>query len=236
MRGIVFLVFLTATLCVAQLDVAFMIGDHRTHWDEVLDYFEGDGKFSDVDFYDCWEGDTPPVGVFLCYDVIVAGGTGSYREPVIFGDRLADYVDQEGCVVVEAGKLTNWPWRGGIGGRWHDDGYAPYYSENTDMLEGNQDLVIDDPGHEIFDSVAGLWDSYWRNVTILRDSATELAHFPDTGGVAVNAQENVVGLNYMCGAHGWTGDGFLIMANAACYLAAHSDIQETSWGQLKASF
>jgi hypothetical protein len=71
--------------------------------------------------------------------------------------------------------------------------------------------------------------------TILSSGAVELAHFPDTGGVAVNAQENVVGVNYLAGAHRWTGDGFLIMANAACYLAGHSDVQETSWGQIKAS-
>ncbi|MCX7021830.1 MAG: hypothetical protein NTW26_06100 [bacterium] len=213
-----------------------MIGDYRDHWDEVLNYFESDGRFGDVDFYDCSDDSTPPVGVFSCYDVIVAGGTASYREPVIFGDRLADYVDQGGCVVVETGKLMNWPWSGGIGGRWHDDGYCPYYSENPGGLEGDEDLIIDEPGHAIFDGVSGLWDSLYRVDTILRSGAVELAHFPDSGGVAVNAWENVVGLNYMCGAHNWTGDGYLILANAACYLAAHSDVREMSWGQIKAEF
>jgi hypothetical protein len=236
MNKVALLVLLTATFVVAQLDVAFMIGDYMAHWDEALDYFEADGRFGDVDFYDCSDDSTPPVSVFLCYDVVVAGGTASYLEPVIFGDRLADYADQGGCVVVEAGKLSNWPWRGGIGGRWYGDGYAPYYAENTDMHEGDADLVIDEPGHEIFDGVSGLWDSHWRVETILRSDAVELAHFPDSGGVAVNARENVVGINYMCGAHGWTGDGFLIMANAACYLAAHSDVREMSWGQIKATF
>jgi len=232
MRGIIFLVLLTAALGTAQLDVAFMIADHRYEWDDALDCFESDGRFGDVDFYDCEDGSTPPVGVFLLYDVIVAGGMGNYREPEKFGDRLADYVDLGGCVVVEAGKLTIY----GIGGRWRSDGYAPYYTESADWHEGYQDLVIDEPGHAIFDDVSGLWDSRYRVDTILRSGAIELAHFADAGGVAVNARENVVGLNYLGGYHWWTGDGYLIMANAACWLAAHSEVREMSWGQIKAEF
>jgi hypothetical protein len=237
MCKIIFFVLVVAISTTAQLDVAFMIGDHREHWDEALNYFGSDGRFGDVDFYDCSDDSTPPVGVFLCYDVIVAGGTASYLEPVIFGDRLADYADQGGCVVVEAGKLSNWPWRGGIGGRWYGDGYAPYYAENTDMHEGDADLVIDEPGHTIFNSVSGLWDSHWRVETILRSDAVELAHFPDSGGVAVNAAQTVVAANFQAYDHHlWTGDGFLILANAACWLAAHSGVQEMSWGQIKAEF
>lgn len=208
MYKVIFLVLLTVVLGAAQLDVAFMVTERREFWAETIGFFEDDGRFSDVDFYDCREGSTPPVGVFLLYDAVVVGGGPMLLEPRIFGDRLADYVDLGGCVVVEAGKLSNWPWSGGIGGRWHYDGYAPYYSENTDWFESDEDLVIDDPGHEIFDGVSGLWDSRYRVDTILQDGAVELAHFPDTGGVAVNAQENVVGVNYLAGSHRWTGSAF----------------------------
>jgi hypothetical protein len=235
MRGIILFILLTTTLGTAQLDVAFMITNHDYEWGPALDFFNADERFDEVNYYDCHLY-TPDFDEFLYHDVVITGGTSSYYEPIIFGDRLADYVDLGGCVIVTACSLTQWPLGGGIGGRWHDDGYCPYYSDNPNLLEGYEDLIIDDPRHEIFDGVAGLWDSRWRADTILRSGAVELAHFPDSGGVAINDQENVVGVNYLGGNHLWSGDGYLIMANAACYLAGYSEVRETSWGKIKAQF
>ncbi|MCK4593635.1 hypothetical protein KAU45_03975 [bacterium] len=73
--------------------------------------------------------------------------------------------------------------------------------------------------------------------TILRSGAVELAHFADTGGVALSMAENVAATNYTPHiGHRWTGDGYLIMANAACYLTGYSEVREASWGQIKATF
>jgi len=140
-------------------------------------------------------------------------------------------------VVVTSGGIVYYPDHEGIGGRWRSDGYCPYYSFTSIYLEGYLDLIIDQPGHEIFEGVSGLWDSYWRADTYTRSGAVELAHFPDAGGVAVNAAGNVIAANYLPeDIHRWTGDGYLIMANAACWLAAHSNVREMSWGQIKAEF
>jgi hypothetical protein len=71
--------------------------------------------------------------------------------------------------------------------------------------------------------------------TELRAGAVELAHFADAGGVALNADESVCGINYSSSDdHFWTGDGFRLIANAACYLADYVDIQPSSWGRIKA--
>jgi hypothetical protein len=236
MRGIACIIFLTVALAAAQLDVAFMMAvTDEFYIHEILDYFEADERFDEVNFYNCCLG-TPNFGEFLRHDVVFAGG-GLYHDPDLFGDRLADYVDQGGCVVVEAGGLKYWFTTVGIGGRWRADGYCPYYSNHGNWLLGYEDLVIDEPGHEIFDGVSGVWDSYYRADTILRDGAVELAHYADAGGVAVSAAEDVVAANFtLYVGHEWTGDVYLIMANAACYLAAHSDVRETSWGRIKASF
>ncbi|MCK4594641.1 hypothetical protein KAU45_09070 [bacterium] len=200
----------------------------------LLDYFNADERFDEVNYYDCHDG-TPEPEEFLYHDVVITGGLSNYLEPVLFGDRLADYVDQ-GSYVMTCSSLTQWP-GGSPGGRWHDDGYCPYYSENPNPLEGYEDLIIDDSGHEIFNGVSGLWKCYWRADTILRDSAVELAHFADAGGVAVSMAENVAATNYTPHiGHRWTGDGFLVMANAACYPAGYSEVREASWGQIKAEF
>jgi len=225
-----FIILLMVTLTAAQLDVIFMVTEDRSHWNEAIFYLEDDGRFGEVDYYDLWSYNAPPLGYFQMYDVVVVGGLGDIKQSVVFGDRLADYADGGGCVVVDAGQLYR------VRGRWRDEGYPPYYSETDDMLEGEEDLIIDEPGHAILEGVSGLWGCYWRADVLLRPGADELAHFPDSGGVAVNARQNVVGLNYMCGAHGWTGDGYLILANAACWLAAHSDVREMSWGGIKAVF
>jgi hypothetical protein len=96
-------------------------------------------------------------------------------------------------------------------------------------------MIIDQPDHYIFTGVERLWDCNWRVETIMREGATELAHFADAGGVAVNAEESVVGLNYLI-TDEWIGEGYLIMANAAYYLAGGAAVRETSWGQIKAEF
>ncbi|MCX7022920.1 MAG: hypothetical protein NTW26_11750 [bacterium] len=233
MPRIFFFILLTATLSAAQLNVAFMLSEPRADWEEVIGFFTDDGRFGELDYYDCVSG-TPPLGVFVLYDVVVVGGVPEYLDPVVFGDRLADYVDQGGLVVVEGGKLAHKSY-GGIGGRWYDDGYSPYYSMMRYPLEGPEDLIIDQPDHYIFNGVSGLFGCNWRVNTTMREGAAELAHYSDAGGVAVNAAESVVGLNFLI-TDVWTGDGHLIMANAACFLAGYADVQETSWGQIKATF
>jgi len=233
MQRILFFVLLTATLAAATIDVAFMVSDPRADWEEVMGFFEDDGRFGELDYYDCVS-DTPPLGVFVLYDVVVVGGLPEYNDYMLFGDRLADYVDQNGLVVVEGGKLAHRSY-GGIGGRWFDDGYSPYYSFKRYPIEGPEDLIIDQPDHYIFSGVERLWDCNWRVDTTIREGATELAHFSDAGGVAVNAAESVAGLNFLI-TDEWIGEGYLIMANAACYLSGYAAVQEMSWGSIKTEF
>ncbi|MBD3372734.1 MAG: hypothetical protein GF403_08470 [Candidatus Coatesbacteria bacterium] len=79
-------------------------------------------------------------------------------------------------------------------------------------------------------------DNVWARVqTSLRSGAYELAHFVDAGGVAVDEDETVIGVNYRSrDDRDWTGDGWLLLANAACWLCDYSTVRETSWGAIKA--
>ncbi len=232
----VILLLVLPLVAFAGLDVAFFLADTEDDWIPTLDYFNNDSRFDLVAFVSCATF-TPPLVAFQFYDVVFYGGWSPYMNPELFGDRLADYVDSGGFAVgINVGMLAGL-WRYGITGRWEEEGYCPYRRTPEGWGFFYEDLIIDHPEHPIFDGVGYVHDSYLRIYCELRNGATELAHFSTTGGVAINGDETAVGINIEGSDYlQWTGDGFLIMANATCYLAAHSDVQEMSWGQIKAEF
>jgi len=220
----------------AGLDAVFLVGDFYQYWSDVVEYVRNDPRFDIVYFYSIMDW-MPPLEFMRNFDVIFVGGTYT-KEPDEFGDNLADYVDEGGCVVCIFGMLFYDPSGYGIGGRWLEDEYAPYgHIPDGYIIYDYQDLNILEPEHPIFDGVSHLSDVYSHFPLELRSGANEIADFPDYPAIAINAGITVVGLDYVCNnPQGWTGDGFLIMANAACWLAAHSNVQEMSWGQIKAEF
>jgi hypothetical protein len=220
----------------AGLDAAFMVGNFYQYWSESIEYVGNDPRFE----YPYWmdiSHFTPSVEWMNNYDALFIGGDFP-KEPDEFGDNLADYVDGGGCVVCIFEILFYDPVGFGIGGRWMEDEYAPYGPIPDEWLVlDEQDLNILEPEHPIFEGVSHLNDVYSHFPLELRPGAREIADFPDYPGIAINAGNTVVGLDYVCNnPQCWTGDGFLIMANAACWLAAHSDVREMSWGRIKASF
>jgi|GEM_PF-2014914 len=245
MRWVILFTLAAAVGAVAGIDIAVMVCDAQADWSEAMAYFAGEPRFDSVSFYDC-RYSTPSPQEFSKHDVVIAGGSLLYGDRELFGDRLADYVDQGGGVMVESGGIIYDLYRGeGIGGRWHSDGYSPYPCDDFEYDVGFLDLTIDEPGHGIFEGAVGMWDVYRRAYVYsyqLRPEAVELAHYEmyqqsNLGGVAINAAQTVVAANFQAhDDHWWTGDGYLIMANAACWLAAHSEVREMSWGEIKAQF
>ena len=233
----VILMLVLPLVALAGLDAVFLVGDFYQYWSEVVEYVRDDPRFDDVYFIHIMDF-TPSLELMRNFDALFIGGTHT-EEPDEFGDNLADYVDGGGCVVCISEMLFYDPgswW--GIGGRWAADEYAPYGPIPGEFIVYDyQDLNILEPEHPIFEGVSHLSDVYSHFPLELRPGANEIADFPLYPGIAINAGNTVVGLDYVCNdPRGWTGDGFLILANAACYLAAHSDVRETSWGQIKAEF
>ncbi|MCX7021180.1 MAG: hypothetical protein NTW26_02690 [bacterium] len=232
----VILMLVLPLVALAGLDAAFMVGDFYQYWSEVVEYVRNDPRFDDVYFIDIMDF-TPSLELMRNFDALFVGGTYP-EEPDEFGDNLADYVDGGGCVVCIFGMLFYDPGGWGIGGRWLEDEYAPYGPISGDwLILDEQDLNILEPEHPIFEGVSHLSDVSRHILLELRPGAREIADFTLYPGIAINAGNTVVGLDYLCNnPSDWTGDGFLIMANAACYLAAHSDVREMSWGEIKAQF
>jgi hypothetical protein len=236
MRWVLLVILVLALPSISGVKVAFFLADPEDYWSAALAYFNADPRFDMVFFLGCG-GLTPELSTFQSFDVVFYGGWTPYFNPELFGDRLADYVDSGGHAVgITLGMLAGL-WTYGITGRWEEEGYCPYRRTLEDWCFFFDDLVIDNPEHPIFDGVGYVHDSCYRIYCDLRAGAAEVAHFSTTGGVAVNADQTAVGINIE-GADllHWTGDGYLIMANAACWLAAHSDVREISWGRIKAEF
>jgi len=179
----------------------------------------------------------PPLYQLLIFDCVIATGSFTVCDPVAYGDLLADYVDEGGGVLcVREAMLGSYSYyESAPTGRWEAEGYCPYECISSLLINEDMDLIIDQPSHSIFDGVDGVDDVPLRVRTALRSGAYELAHFVDAGGVAVNEDETVVGVNYSAENDPyWTGDGWLLLANAACWLCDYSSVSEASWGCIKA--
>ena len=224
----------------AVVDVAFMVAEWIPVWTEAVEYVRNDQRFDEVYLINC-QNLTPSLELMQRFDVIFVGG-GEYKDQEDFGDNLADYVDGGGFVVSIFFAFFYYPEEGfGIGGRWLEDCYTPYKTVIGDwfyyFVRDYRDLNILEPEHPIFQGVSHLKDVRDHFLLELQPGAREIADFTYYPGIAINADNTVVGLDYDCSDYSeWTGDGFLIMANAACWLAAQTDVRETSWGVLKAEF
>jgi hypothetical protein len=180
--------------------------------------------------------DPPPPELLQLHDCATIDGYFRFCDMVTLGNLLADYVDGGGRVVCNYYAMKG-PYEddGSPLGRWWFEGYSPYACLCDADYHYPEDLIIDEPGHPIFDGISAVNGARGRMQTELRAGAVELAHFADAGGVALNADETVCGINYRSSNdHFWTGEGFRLIANAACYLADYVDIQPSSWGRIKA--
>ncbi len=229
------LVFAVVLTIAEPIDILIPVGNYD-HFDDLFQALDTDPRTGNVTRISIRDS-LPPLTFFQMYDCVVTDGFFPVCDPVAFGDLLADYVDGGGRVlsVFYAMMGSYGPNDCAPTGRWEADGYCPYECTSPVFFNGYTDLIIDEPGHPVMYGVSAV-DNVWARVqTSLRSGAYELAHFVDAGGVAVNEDETVVGVNYRSSYdRDWTGDGWLLLANAACWLCDYSSVSEASWGCIKA--
>jgi hypothetical protein len=152
---------------------------------------------------------TPPVSTFLAYDVVYTFSLNLYADPVLAGDRLADYVDAGGKVVITqfAYSIANIPGadKGPLKGRIMTTGYSPLTAgmPNGNLAEKKIDVSsLDFPLHPIFNFVHDDIIDFFAQGDFgdpgLDPTATLLAK--DITGdnvVAINAAGNVMGLDML---------------------------------------
>ena len=140
-----------------------------------------------------------------------------FEDPSGLGDLLADYVDQDGGLVLATYAL-NPPWN--LAGRIFDPGYSPFQtSQQLFTTSGELDLANSDSSHPILANVNSA--TYFVNLNYtdppLSEGATLIA--VDTNGnklIAVNQTNSIVGISIFPGLVQAIGRGetALIFANA----------------------
>ncbi len=162
-------------------------------------------------------GTTPDVATLSAYDVVLTWSDYNYSNPTTMGNNLADYVDGGGKVIVCS--LSMYDAGGELEGRITDDAaYCPL--TNAGFNSGTTALGSFDATHMIMDGVTTITGIVYTVRCDLESGATWIADLADGYDLAaINAAEDVVGLNLHPGDHlGWSGDGWVMINNAIRYV------------------
>ncbi|OGD71846.1 MAG: hypothetical protein A2Y64_08350 [Candidatus Coatesbacteria bacterium RBG_13_66_14] len=170
-----------------------------------------DPFYSSVTFEN-WSTATPTLEHLLNYGCVYTWSNYDFADGTTLGDRLADYVDQGGTVVI-----SNFCWtsKWGLYGRIQTDpDYAPL-GHNGNCAYSYTELGSYDHDHPFMDGVSSITRIYYMSYVLKEPSATWIA---DTASLyplcAVNADFNVAGVNMFPGdARLWTGDGWKLYNN-----------------------
>ncbi len=181
-----------------------------------------------VDYYDARWG-TPSLDLIGEYDVVVVWSNTRFGDPMALGDVLADYVDNNGGVII-----LSFSFNSGyeLEGRIMTD-YSPFSVGSTQYAEHS--LGDYNQSHPIMEGVYGIGGYFLANVAIV--NAGEWVASWDTGVpfVATAPDVAVVGINeYIGDSRQFTGDMIALVHNAANYVDRTSEVFPQSYRVYKA--
>lgn len=168
-----------------------------------------------VDYIDATSA-TPTLAQIARYDAVIAYPNVPFFDPVAMGDRLADYVDIGGKVIVAP--FSWWYVSHQIQGRFAADGYNPLLATLNENHYTVANLGAFDGSHPIMQNVTTASTEY-RDYTALAPGAASVALWDD-GEYCVATRGDVVAINGYLGEGGtsFTGDLALMARNAVKYL------------------
>lgn len=157
-------------------------------------------------------GMTPTLSQLSSYDVVIVATDYFLTDGVLLGDRLADYIDMGGRVIVT---MSSWIPGWSIGGRFASEGYFPFAVADT-RNSGAFSLGSFDSGHPIMSGVTTL-GAIFRSSPTTANGAYVVAKWNDDQPLAV-VKGSVVGLNALPAVGYMSGDVGLLFHNAITYL------------------
>lgn len=164
-----------------------------------------------VDYFDATAG-TPSSWLLAGYDCVYTWADGSYEDRDAFGDRLADYVDAGGKVIL--GTFCTFTQGNSLGGRIMQNGYCPVASPGGDNHYSAEDYAGD--GTTCFHHGVLGYASQYRDYLVPQGAGVVDGTYLD-GEVALayRPDRRVVYLNGGGGYLGGGGEWPLVVANAA---------------------
>ncbi|MEZ6005688.1 MAG: hypothetical protein R3F33_16085 [Planctomycetota bacterium] len=219
----------TAPLQAQNLRVALAAGNvTQCGIDDVRDKLLATGRFQAVDVLDVVSS-TPDLATMQGYQAIMTWTNQDYFDRVTLGDRLADYVDWGGGVVVAT--FGNAAGIGGryIGGRWLAGGYEVIDSQSNFVSDPATLGTILAPGHPLMVGVSNLSASYAaRPTTTNLVQGLTIAQWSDgrilaaVGDMPGRVDIGLFPPSSDCIGVYWNsaGDGTTLMANALEYVTS----------------
>ncbi|MGE0021312.1 MAG: S8 family serine peptidase [Draconibacterium sp.] len=146
--------------------------------------------------------------ILLNYQIVIVSNNGVWSDPVNIGNALADYVDNDGKVIVTVPTFYN---SFNLQGRLVDEGYLPV---NTANLLGYEVLGAYDAAHPIMKDVNTISADLIHPDATLNSNSSDIARF-SAGGVFVAQKNSVAAINIFLASSGfWAGDVPTLLHNA----------------------
>lgn len=187
--------------------------------------------FDDIEIADYFDARwaTPSLEQLSAYDVAAVWSNGQFGDPSALGDILADYVDNNGGVVI-----MQFSFGSGfeLQGRIMSD-YSPFSVGSTQYTQRN--LGDYDPSHPIMDGVFDIGDYFMANVALINEGAWVASWDDGAPFVAYNPEVGVVGINgYIGNSRQFTGDMITLVHNAINYVDRTTEVIPENYRVYKA--
>ncbi|OGC94862.1 MAG: hypothetical protein A2W25_14155 [candidate division Zixibacteria bacterium RBG_16_53_22] len=191
-------------------DILFIISDAEGSSEaqrDLLEYWDIQG----IDVYNGRIG-TPSLTFLQQYDAAVVWSNYAFSDPTMMGNRLADYLDSGGGVVLlQFCFAINWELQGRI-----MSSYCPYAAGANRHATRIMGWYM--PGHFLMTGVNAISDYFTANVTIQNGGVTVASWDDSSPFVAYNPNNHMVAINgYIGGAQQFTGDMMILVHNAINY-------------------
>jgi hypothetical protein len=186
-----------------------------------------------VDYFDAITG-TPDAALLATYDCVYTWANFAYSNNVLFGDRLADFVDGGGSVVL--GAFCTYTSGNYLSGRIMTAGYNPVWSPSGSNHFSLSGYAGD--GTTCIHNGVVRYDCVYRDYLAVQGGGIVDGHYFD--GEIAHAYRPDFKVIYSNGAGaiqlGGTGDWALLVSNACACSGGPVPAEPMSWGHVKTIF
>jgi len=167
---------------------------HDIYVTDIVDKLTAFGTFATVDSFDAGD-TTPTIEELEAYDAVLVVSDGIWNDSVLFGDRLADFIDGGGAVVLGMFSMSS-PGLDTPEGRFTTDNYFAIGTSVNNGTFSNGGITVVDASHPILTNVTtfgGGSASYAPEGSVLGPDAHLIATWDDPASTPLIASRVING-------------------------------------------